>query len=153
DAGAFADDLASLLEPAPATALAAPDRARARLDAPLVGRDAELRRLAVRLERVRAGEGGALLLAGEAGGGETRLLAEVARVAEEQRVRVLRGRALHEGGPAYHPWSQVLAQAFDGAAPGGAAASAEGLDRFVAANPAFAGIRAASLRRLLHLGG
>ena len=154
DAIAFAQDLLFLLEPAesaaPLTSLRPLDRAaaRVRFESRLVGRDAELDRLCARLARVRAGDGGAVLLAGEAGIGKTRLLTEVSRAAEQQQFRVLRGRSLLEGGPAYHPWRQVLTEALDGTSAGPAA----GFDSFVAAHPEFVGPRAASLRRLLHLG-
>jgi tetratricopeptide (TPR) repeat protein len=150
DALAFAEDLLGLLDPttpdpsweSDGAPIARPPREQ--FESRLVGREGEFSRLCARLERVRAGEGGAVLLAGEAGIGKTRLLGEVTRVAEQQGTRVLRGRALLEGGPAYHAWSQALAQAFDG---GG-----DGLARFVGEHPEFTGTREASLRRLLHLG-
>src|SRR5262245_4784254 len=152
DAIALAEDLLFLLEPpesaeAPPTRPAPAARSGPRLEAALVGRDAEFRQLTARLDRVRAGEGGALLLSGEAGIGKSRLLAELARSAEEQHVRVVRGRALFDGGPAYHPWRQVLSEALDGPTLG----LAEGLGNFLKAQPDFTGARAVSLRRLLQL--
>src|SRR5258706_8112175 len=99
----------------------------ARFESRMVGRDLEYQRLCARLERVRAGEGGAVLLSGEAGIGKTRLLTELSRVAEEQNIRVLRGRSLFEGGPAYHPWHQVLTQAFNGTPRG----ATEGFESFL----------------------
>ncbi|HKQ59099.1 MAG TPA: tetratricopeptide repeat protein, partial [Candidatus Eisenbacteria bacterium] len=151
DALAFAEDLSFLLEPDEGGASAAvrplEDGTRARFESRLVGRDAEFERLRSRLERVRTGEGGTLLLEGEAGIGKTRLLAEITRAAELQHFRVVRGRALYEGGPAYHPWRQLLTEAIDASALG----RAEGLEVFLQAHPDFAGARAASLRRLLHL--
>jgi tetratricopeptide (TPR) repeat protein len=153
DAIAFVEDLAFLLDPpeagsVPIGAASRPPEKGARFESRLVGRDVEYRRLCARLERVRAGEGGAVLLSGEAGIGKTRLLTELSRAAEEQNIRVVRGRSLFEGGPAYHPWHQVLAQAFNGTPRG----ATEGFESFLASHPEFSGARAASLRRLLHLG-
>ena len=150
DAAAFAEDLALLLAASAGDEGAALEAEAtdptARYESKLVGRGAELERLTRRLERLRAGEGGAVLLAGEAGIGKSRLLTELARIAERQRIRVLKGRALLEGGPAYHPWSQILTQAL----PGGS--RAEALEGFLARHPELSGAREASLRRLLHLG-
>ena len=149
DAIAFAEDLLFLLEPEGSAEVRPAPAARTgpRLEAEMVGRDAEFQRLRARLDRARTGDGGAVLLAGEAGIGKSRLLSELARVAEEQHVRVVRGRALFDGGPAYHPWRQVLSEALDGPALG----LTEGLETFVKGQPDFTGARAASLRRLLQL--
>jgi len=150
DAIAMVEDLSFLIEPegtpAPEVASLAPRDAR--FESRMVGRDPEYQRLCGRLERVRAGEGGAVLLVGEAGIGKTRLLTELSRAAEEQNIKVLRGRSLFEGGPAYHPWHQVLTQAFNGTPRG----ATEGFESFLKTHPEFSGSRAASLRRLLHLG-
>jgi DNA-binding CsgD family transcriptional regulator len=51
--------------------------------------------------------GGGLLIAGEAGIGKSRLLAEADRRARERRMLVLSGRAI-EGSPAYRPVTQAL---------------------------------------------
>ncbi|HEU5472898.1 MAG TPA: AAA family ATPase [Actinophytocola sp.] len=60
----------------------------------LVGRDDELIRLRAVLDRTLAGEPGLCLIAGEAGVGKTRLLAELARLAEQRGARVLTGGCL-----------------------------------------------------------
>src|SRR5258706_11417216 len=75
----------------------------ARFESRMVGRDPEYQRLCARLGRVRAGEGGAVLLSGEAGVGKTRLLTELSRGAGGPNSRVLRGRPLFEGGPPHPP--------------------------------------------------
>ena len=66
----------------------------------LIGRDRELARLAEQLDRAVAGEGGIVLLAGEAGVGKTRLSEELAEAAA---MPVLRGAASHDSTPAYGP--------------------------------------------------
>jgi len=66
----------------------------------LIGRDQERARLGELLERAVLGEGGFVLLAGEAGVGKTRLLDELCGAAE---VPVLRGSATHDSTPAYGP--------------------------------------------------
>ncbi len=60
---------------------------------PLIGRAPELACLAAALADVRAGHGRLFTVVGEAGVGKTRLLAEVAAVAERDGDRVLVGRA------------------------------------------------------------
>lgn len=83
---------------------------------PIVGRAAELAALESALGETRAGRGGVVLLVGEPGIGKSRLVEEVARLAEG--AQVVWGRAWEAGGaPAYWPWTQVLR------ALGGAAAS------------------------------
>jgi DNA-binding NarL/FixJ family response regulator/tetratricopeptide (TPR) repeat protein len=72
---------------------------------PLVGRERELERLGEVLSRTSRGEGGLLLLAGEAGVGKTRL-AESAVAAH--RLPCLRGIAVERGGSPYAPIAGVL---------------------------------------------
>ena len=64
----------------------------------LVGRTAELATIRRLVDGVAAGRGGALLVAGEAGIGKTRLLDEVATRAAERGLPVLSGRAVQGGG-------------------------------------------------------
>ena len=62
------------------------------------GRDAELARIGVQLDRVRSGVGSVVLVAGEPGMGKTRLLTEAARVARRLALRVGAGAAEPGGG-------------------------------------------------------
>jgi DNA-binding CsgD family transcriptional regulator len=64
----------------------------------LVGRAAELATARVLVDGAAAGRGAALLVAGEAGIGKTRLLDEVAARAAEHGLPVLSGRAVQGGG-------------------------------------------------------
>ncbi len=76
---------------------------------PFVGRVLELGELRASLEAAGAGRGAALLVAGEPGIGKTRLLLELARVANDQGARVLVGRAYEsEGVPPYLPFTEAL---------------------------------------------
>jgi DNA-binding CsgD family transcriptional regulator len=74
---------------------------------PLVGRDAELALVTLRLTAIGAGAGGVLVVLGEAGVGKSRLLAETARLAEETGLIVLTGRAV-EGGGTYRALAEAL---------------------------------------------
>ena len=69
-----------------------------RTDRVIVGRTAELAAVRGLVDRVAAGRGGALLVAGEAGIGKTRLLDELAARAAERGVPVHAGRAVPGGG-------------------------------------------------------
>ncbi|MGV9630506.1 ATP-binding protein, partial [Streptomyces sp. NPDC003487] len=77
---------------------------------PLVGRDRELTRLLGALEHARAGEARAVLVAGDAGVGKTRLLDEVAERATGRGVRVLTGHCVDLGdvGLPYLPFTEIL---------------------------------------------
>ncbi len=71
---------------------------------PLVGRSAEMDRLAVRLSRAARGQGCAMFLIGEAGIGKTRLAHEALVLAREQGFLLLEGPAYAlEGRLAYAP--------------------------------------------------
>lgn len=71
----------------------------------LVGR----RRQAEELGRVVAGDGGVVVLAGEAGIGKTTILSWLAAAATDAGMPVLSGRAVaDEGAPAFWPWSRVF---------------------------------------------
>jgi DNA-binding CsgD family transcriptional regulator len=71
----------------------------------LIGRDQERARLGELLDRAVLGEGGLVLLAGEAGVGKTRLLDELVLSA---KAPVLRGAADHDSTPAYGPVAAAL---------------------------------------------
>ncbi|GAB3006827.1 LuxR family transcriptional regulator [Amycolatopsis acidiphila] len=77
---------------------------------PLVARVDEMRRLRAGFTRAERGEAGAVLLAGDAGVGKTRLLAELAEFAGSRGALVLTGRCLdvREGGLPYLPFAEAL---------------------------------------------
>ncbi|SDY00592.1 AAA ATPase domain-containing protein [Geodermatophilus africanus] len=79
-------------------------------DRPLVGRDAELTRLLTTVDRALEGRAGAVLLAGDAGVGKTRLLDELAARAAERGLRVLTGHCVDLGdvGLPYLPFVDLL---------------------------------------------
>jgi class 3 adenylate cyclase len=85
---------------------------------PFVGRTAELARLTARLQEVRAGSGGLVMLAGEPGSGKTRTLEEFAEIARTEGALVLGGRC-YEGEAArpYGPFVEALAEHARSAAP------------------------------------
>ncbi|UOX99860.1 helix-turn-helix transcriptional regulator [Blastococcus sp. PRF04-17] len=66
-------------------------------DAPLVGRAEELARLLAHVDRAAAGRSTAVLLAGDAGVGKTRLLDELTTRAADRGVRVLTGHCVDLG--------------------------------------------------------
>ena len=81
-------------------------------DTPLVGRDAELERLRQRLLTAVRGQGGVLLVTGEAGIGKSRLLHELMTAALARGARVLVGRAFEsEQILPFRPWVEALRQA------------------------------------------
>ncbi|MFF6880622.1 AAA family ATPase [Streptomyces sp. NPDC012474] len=77
---------------------------------PVVGREAELDRLSSVLERARAGEARAVLVAGDAGVGKTRLLDEVGGLAADAGMTVVTGHCVDLGdvGLPYLPFTEVL---------------------------------------------
>nr|WP_206314608.1 helix-turn-helix transcriptional regulator [Streptomyces coryli] len=86
-------------------------------DAPLVGRERELTRLTGLLERARAGEARALVIAGDAGVGKSRLLGEAAGRATAEGMTVFTGQCVDLGdvGLPYLPFTEILrALAADG---------------------------------------
>ncbi|WP_328558839.1 helix-turn-helix transcriptional regulator [Streptomyces coelicoflavus] len=80
------------------------------LTSPLVGREDELARLTGVLERARAGEARAVLVAGDAGVGKTRTLDEVAGRAASAGTTVLTGHCVDLGdvGLPYLPFTEIL---------------------------------------------
>ncbi|MDX2007983.1 MAG: BTAD domain-containing putative transcriptional regulator [Meiothermus sp.] len=77
----------------------------------LVGRTKELRAFADRLEELRAGQGGIMLLEGEPGLGKTRLLEEAAQLARWHRLAVLRGAASEQHETPYAPLDAAMREA------------------------------------------
>ncbi len=79
-------------------------------DRPLVGRDAELARLLTSVDRAVDGHGCAVLLAGDAGVGKTRLLDELCARATARGLRVLTGHCVDLGdvGLPYLPFVDLL---------------------------------------------
>ncbi|MGW0873346.1 ATP-binding protein [Streptomyces sp. NPDC002740] len=77
---------------------------------PFIGREEELARLSGVLERARGGESRALLIAGDAGVGKTRMLDEVATRAARSGMTVLTGHCVDLGdvGLPYLPFTEIL---------------------------------------------
>src|SRR5438093_8525598 len=74
-----------------------------------VGRQRELAALVEQLGAAQRGEGRVVLIAGEPGIGKTRLVEELAVVAETDGAGVLWGRCYDgEGAPAFWPWVQII---------------------------------------------
>lgn len=77
----------------------------------LIGRSAEVDHLSGRLEALRAGSsGGLVVVSGEAGVGKSRLVREVAALAEDSGLQVLTGRAVPSGEP-YRPLVEAMSAA------------------------------------------
>ena len=94
-----------------------------------IGRADELVALGAALERARSGSTTVVLVRGEAGIGKTRLLEELARLADVRLMPVAWGRtAAVEGAPPFWPWREVLRARSLG---GDDRAPATGEDRFV----------------------
>ncbi|MGA6225615.1 helix-turn-helix transcriptional regulator [Streptomyces umbrinus] len=77
---------------------------------PFIGREDELARLTRVLDRARAGEARAVLVAGDAGVGKTRLLAEAAGHAAEAGTTVVTGHCVDLGdvGLPYLPFTEIV---------------------------------------------
>ncbi|MGP4043021.1 helix-turn-helix transcriptional regulator [Streptomyces sp. 2A115] len=77
---------------------------------PFIGREDELARLTRILDRARAGEPRAVLVAGDAGVGKTRVLAEAAGYAAETGMTVVTGHCVDLGdvGLPYLPFTEIL---------------------------------------------
>ncbi|MBJ7358188.1 LuxR family transcriptional regulator [Nocardioides sp.] len=78
--------------------------------AALVGRDTEAAALRRAVSAAATGSGGVLLVVGEAGVGKSRLVAAATDGAEQQGLRVLRGRATEHSG-AYRPVAEAFLRA------------------------------------------
>ena len=90
---------------------AAPERPGATRATPMVGREAELATCLQAVDRLRTGEGGLLLITGEAGIGKTRLLEELRLRAAERGVGWLEGRTLSFGRSiSYWPFLEIVQQ-------------------------------------------
>lgn len=75
----------------------------------LVGRTREVALVRTAMDRVIAGAGGTVLIAGEPGIGKTRLAEEVCTCAERREVLVLRAASCETvGSPPYYLWAQLL---------------------------------------------
>jgi tetratricopeptide (TPR) repeat protein/class 3 adenylate cyclase len=100
--------------------LEAPER---RTLTPYTGRAAELHSLEAQVERARRGDGGLVLLTGEAGSGKSRMLHELRAGAAASEFRIVQGRCRSYGGAAsYLPFVEALDGALevkeqDGGAP------------------------------------
>jgi DNA-binding NarL/FixJ family response regulator len=95
------------------------DVPRLGVDAPLVGRTEEYGRLTAALDAARDSHPAAVLLAGDAGVGKTRLLTELRRQARESGFTVLIGHCVDLGmaGLPYLPFTEALGQ-LDPTTPG-----------------------------------
>jgi DNA-binding SARP family transcriptional activator/class 3 adenylate cyclase len=100
-ADAWAVTAAPIMLPLPRSLHASPG-------SPFVGREAELARLGERWTGVRGGARSAVLIAGEAGIGKTRLAVELARAAHEQGALVLYGRCDEGLAVPYQPFVEAL---------------------------------------------
>ncbi len=82
------------------------------LDAPLIGRDAELRHLQERVTAVRGGQGSFVAVFGEAGIGKSRLVAELRKSTAGlpgPEIDWLEGRSLsYSQSVSYFPWRQII---------------------------------------------
>ncbi len=89
----------------------ASERLGATRAAPMVGREVELATCLQAVDRLRAGEGGLLLVTGEAGIGKTRLVEELRLHASEQSMSWLEGRTLSFGRSiSYWPFLEIVQQ-------------------------------------------
>ncbi|MEV0387022.1 BTAD domain-containing putative transcriptional regulator [Nonomuraea sp. NPDC050643] len=80
----------------------------------LIARSAQLALVERRLGAARRGQGGAVLVTGEAGIGKTRLVQAAADLAAARGFRIAWGRCLDGTAPAFWPWTQILREAGDG---------------------------------------
>ena len=79
---------------------------------PLVGRDSEQANLRRAVDEALGGRGGLALVAGEAGVGKSRLVAEIGGEAEGRGMRVLTGHCVEmDSAPPYLPYVEMIEQA------------------------------------------
>lgn len=101
----------------PAPSASAPVAERG-IGSALVGRESELGELTQVLDDLLAGRGGVVVVSGEAGVGKSRLMAELRRTRQGQRVLWREGRAVSRGEAAsYRPFLQILEQDMEHAQP------------------------------------
>src|SRR5262245_13973991 len=82
---------------------------------PMVGRSRELDRIGGALARVRTGEGGVVVIGGEAGIGKSRLVAETLRLAEDLGLLTAQGHCYEQDRlTPYAPLIELLWQGLDG---------------------------------------
>ena len=93
---------------APAAALPLPAVLVRREERPFVGREAELAVLRRRWERTPAGQGGVVVVTGEAGMGKTRLAARFAAEVHGGGAAVLHGRVDEETVVPYQPFVEAI---------------------------------------------
>ena len=102
----------------------------------LIGREADLSRLATTVDAAAGGRPGFVLVVGEAGIGKSVLLAAAARYAEEQGIRILAGSAVETGATIpYLPLIGPLATAVEGNLRDAASTTVRGVVRGEASNP------------------
>ncbi len=91
-----------------------PEPAEAARPSPIVGREEEVALLHAQLEALEAGNGGLVLVEGEAGIGKSRLVAELLHGATGRDVSILSGsgEAIERSTP-YHPWRSILTKVLD----------------------------------------
>ncbi|MFV9503840.1 MAG: adenylate/guanylate cyclase domain-containing protein [Oscillochloridaceae bacterium umkhey_bin13] len=76
---------------------------------PMVGREAEMQQIEQRLAQVLEGHGQVIGIAAEAGMGKSRLLTEVAGIANRRGMHVISGECLsHGANSSYLPWHSLL---------------------------------------------
>jgi class 3 adenylate cyclase len=79
---------------------------------PMVGRDSEQANLRRAVDEALAGRGGLALVAGEAGVGKSRLVAEIGGEAEARGMRLLTGHCVEmDSAPPYLPYVEMIEQA------------------------------------------
>ena len=83
-----------------------------------IGRNAELGFLLERYRKAAAGQGSLVLIAGEAGIGKTRLIAELRKALSDEDPHFLSGHCFEFGRSPYLPFEEATGDYFGGARPG-----------------------------------
>ena len=79
------------------------------IHSPLIGRDTQMTKIIAQLQRLLAGEGGTLMIIGEAGAGKSRLIAEARQRTSDLPVQWLEGHTLSFGQTiSYWPFQEIL---------------------------------------------
>ncbi|MEV5571328.1 BTAD domain-containing putative transcriptional regulator [Spirillospora sp. NPDC052269] len=111
---AVLDQSPGLLLPAPAPVEATPAEPEPEPeDDRLIARGDQLAQVERRLGAARRGQGGIVLVTGEAGIGKTRLVRAATDLAAARGFRVAWGRCVDGTAPAFWPWAEVLRDAGD----------------------------------------